>query len=163
MSKELDLQTKIRKSVKADGGYSHKLTNRFTVGIPDLLMALFPFVPAIIEVKDLGVVVDKFNLKVDVTPKQSHELIGISEVYGKGQHPYTPKRRASGVFVGIVHRGVHRLVALHVPLVSPSDAVWRLDHTYDSDASCYVERGVGGYYNVRPLLEFCGICNIASM
>jgi hypothetical protein len=165
MSKELAVQAAIRKSVIADGGYSHKLTNQFTVGIPDLLVAMWPYIPCIVEVKDLGVVVDEFDRKLDVTPKQTHELVGISRVYGEKQHPYTPKRRASCVLVALVHRGMHTLVAVKVPVTAPGEPPieWRLNYKYEQDPACFVAREKGGYYNISPLLQYSGICTVAAM
>lgn len=79
--KETDHQTQIKLSVKRQGGYSFKLSNRFTIGIPDLLIALPPFVPCLAEVKDLGECVREFSRKLDVSPKQGHELKAINDAY----------------------------------------------------------------------------------
>lgn len=79
--KEVDHQTNIKKSVILQGGYSFKLSNRFTIGIPDLLIMLSPFVPCLAEVKDLKEVVDNFDLQLDVSPKQALELKKIREAY----------------------------------------------------------------------------------
>ncbi len=163
MSKELDVQAKIRASVKKDNGYCHKLTNRFTVGIPDLLVALFPYMPCVLEIKDLGPVADDFDRQINVTPKQQYELHGISKVYHEGQHPYTPYRKASGVLVALVHQGKHRLVAVHTNMRGFSDVSYRLDAGYVADPTRWVERGVGGYYNLKPLLEHLGIARITPM
>ena len=156
MSKELDVQAKIIKSVRKDGGYGRKLSNRFVIGIPDLLIGLAPFAPCLAECKDLGEVVDKFNLKVDVTEKQGHELKLFDDVYFEKMTIYTPNKHASLVLVAIKHRGSHRLVAL-------SHGERRLDHTYEGTPERWVERGVGGYYNIRPLLTWAGIINVKPM
>lgn len=79
--KETDHQTQIKLSVRRQGGYSFKLSNRFTIGIPDLLIALPPFAPCLAEVKDLGECVADFSRKLDVSPKQAYELKAMNEPY----------------------------------------------------------------------------------
>ena len=80
--KELDLQTKIIDWVKDEGGYGRKLSHRFLVGIPDLLLRLS--VPrsvrgamVLAEVKLLKVTMG-YDLglrpKLGVTPRQLQEL-----------------------------------------------------------------------------------------
>lgn len=78
---EVDHQTNIKKSVILQGGYSFKLSNRFTIGIPDLLVMLPPFVPCLAEVKDLGECVPDFDRKLDVSPKQNLELVKMNAAY----------------------------------------------------------------------------------
>lgn len=154
MAKELDLQSKIKASARKDGGYGQKMSNRFSIGIPDLLIGLPPFVPCYAEVKDFGTVAEQFNRQVDTTPKQRLEMARFSNPYQAAITPYTPNRHASLVLVGIIHRGRHRLVAL-------SHGAERLDHTYEASTGTWVERGVGGYYALAGLLEAVGIARVA--
>lgn len=79
--KEVDHQTNIKLSVKAQGGYSLKLSNRFTVGVPDLLIMMPGFAPCFAEVKDLGLCVDSFDRKLDVSPKQALTMKQMVKVY----------------------------------------------------------------------------------
>lgn len=148
MSKELKLQTDIIKSVERMGGYGLKMSNRFMIGIPDLLIMLPPYAPCIIEVKDFGEVVDKFNLKVPVTPKQNHTLNLMSGVYER----HFNHGCVSMVLVGMVHKNEHRLVSLH------RDEK-QLDYTYEQN-KMWVKRETGLHYNLFPLLRAQNIAGI---
>lgn len=151
MARELDLQTKICQSAKRDGGYGKKISHKFAVGIPDLLVALPPFAPCLIEVKDMGAIATaKFDRLIGITPKQQLELSRFSEPYEKAQSEYTPDRRTGMVLVGLVHQGEHRLVALR----RDED---RLSDGYQADPARWTKRQVGGYYDLGPLLEWTGI------
>lgn len=156
MARELDLQTKIINSARKDGGYGRKMSNRYSIGIPDLLLGLFPFAPCLAEVKDLGAVVTDFDRKLDITPKQYLEMDRLSGSYEGRQNIYSPDRHTALVLVGIIHRGSHRLVAC-------SRQAERLDAGYEGEAGRWVERAVGGYYDLRPLLEWAGICKVRLM
>lgn len=156
LAKELDLQTKIWKSAKQDGGYGRKISHKFAIGIPDLLLALPPFAPCLAEIKDMGEVVNKFDKQFDITEKQSEELKRFSEPYEKSMTIYTPNKQSSIVLVGVKHRKDFRLVACH-------RADIRLNHTYEEDPQRWVSRGVGGYYNLAPLLEWAGIIKVKAM
>lgn len=138
---ELREQTNIIKSVRQDGGYARKASNRFAIGIPDLTVALPPFAPCLIEVKTLGEVIDNFDRKVEVTDKQSEELKRFGEAYedmGLG--------RVSFVAVHIVHRKQHRLV------LGPRQ-MSRLSAAYEADSGMWTPRQVGGYYDMAKLLR----------
>lgn len=145
MSNETDLQLKIKNSVIKDGGYSKKLTNRFTIGIPDLLICLYPFVPCIIEVKDWGEVETVgFKRQIGVTPKQRYELNEMSNPYvSQGLPPVT------GIFVGFSHLGQHVLVGV------PRDTT-HISEAYRTQRA-WVMRGLEGYYPIKPLLGGMGI------
>jgi hypothetical protein len=155
VAKELDLQTKIKKSARTQAGYGQKMSNRFSIGIPDLLIGLPPFIPCYAEVKDLGVVVDKFDRQLDVTPKQYLEMKRFSEPYEEACTPYTPHRRAACVMVGFVHRGHHRLAVL------PRDAE-RISAAYEATVTTWVERQPGGFYDIRALLNGIGIVRMST-
>lgn len=148
MAKELDAQTKVCKSVKRDGGYARKISHKFVIGIPDLLVALPSFAPCVVEMKDLGRCVDKFDRKLGVTAKQALEMQRISEPYEKYDNLKT-----ACVMVAIFHRGEHRLV------VVPRD-VDQLDHSYECDRQRWTSRQPGGYYDLQPLLNWAGIARI---
>lgn len=153
MAKELKAQTEIKASIRRDGGYSTKLSHRFSVGIPDLIIALHPFVPILCEVKDLGPVVDRFDRKLDVTPMQDETMRRMSEPYEKMLHPYTPNRRTACLLVAFIHRGVHTLVALQRDME-------RLTWQYDS-LHPWTTRQTGLHYKVGPLLEGVGIAKVS--
>lgn len=138
---ELGVQTKIIKSVRQDGGYGRKMSNRFAIGVPDLLVALPPFAPCVIEVKDFGVVNDRFDRKIEVTDKQAWEM----EIFSK---PYEDRSlgRVAFVAVSLVHRGQHRLVIL------PWNAK-RLSDMYEQDERMWTARRTGGYYEIAPMLD----------
>jgi hypothetical protein len=145
MAAELVIQREIKQSVINAGGYSTKLSNKFTIGIPDLGIWLAPFVPTIAEVKDLGICVPKFSRQVDVTPKQSDTMKRM-------QQSYRPEALLTVVLVHIRHRGLRRLVAL------PRTAD-RLTHEYEM-ANPWIERGSGGRWNIAALMQSYGIARL---
>jgi hypothetical protein len=153
---ELLVQTNIRKSVIREGGYGFKMSNRFLVGVVDLFIALPPYAPCVVEVKDLGTVVDKFSIKLEITPKQAEFMEHVSKPYEDAMTRYTPSRRAACVLVALKHRGQHRLVVL------PRDAQ-RLDHTYEASTDAWTERAVGGHYDVKKLFNTVGMLLIKPM
>lgn len=141
---ELKVQADIVKSVKADGGWAKKLSHRFVIGIPDLLIALYPTIPFLAEVKDLGEVGATFSRKVDTSPKQAHELTTFDEVYYARLTPYSPKQHAAVVIVGWVHEGTRWLTMLPHGTTKV---------THEAPA---VHRRTGGYYPIGPLIELYG-------
>lgn len=163
MARELDVQTKLIKSARRDGGYGRKLSHKFSIGIPDLLIGLPPFIPALAEVKDIGVVVDKFDKKLEVTEKQSLELHNFDAPYHNSQTRYTPSRHSALVLVALVHRGKHRLVACTMQGREKYDEPWRLDHTYEATPERWVEREAAGYYPMRRMFEWAGIALVRLM
>lgn len=150
--RELDIQREICQSVRREGGWAKKLTNRFTIGIPDLLIARFPSIPFIAEVKDLGQVRDTFSRKLDVTEKQSHELRtfdqAISDPHADATNHAAAKRYAAVVLVGWAW-GRDRWLAM-----LPPDA----DHiTMGPDRNHpMVHRQAGGYYPIGSLIQLFG-------
>jgi hypothetical protein len=89
MANELAVQTEIKQAVIAQGGYAVKLSNRFTIGIPDLGIWLGPYDPFIMEVKDFGVVAATFNRQIGTTPKQRDTMRRMQQSYGNdvwGEH-----------------------------------------------------------------------------
>ena len=154
--RELSLQTDILKSVKKDGGWGIKMTSRFLIGVPDLLVALWPFVPVLIEVKDLGEVTENFSLQLNVTPKQRHTLGQFDGIYDSNITEYSPNRHVSLLMVGFKMGQERRLVAL------PWRAE-RLTAAYVSTLGDLGRRGTGGYYAIKPFFERMGICHIKPM
>ena len=140
-SHELREQTNIIKSVRQDGGYGRKMSNRFAIGVPDLLIALPDFAPCYMEVKDLGEVNDTFDRQVAVTDKQAYEMKLFSEPFEQQS-----LGRVAFVAVHIVHRGEHRLV------LGPRQ-MQRLSSAYEADTYTWTKRQVGGYYNLKPMLQ----------
>lgn len=142
--KELTLQSEICKSVRAQGGYAIKLSHRFAVGVPDLLIRMPHISAMLIEVKDFGVVTDKFDLKVPVTPKQREELKKFSEASGSS---HGILEATAAVLVGLIHKGRRVLV------VNPY-WVTQLNYMYEYQSSVWVERNTPGptFFNMKQLL-----------
>lgn len=108
--KETDHQTQIKLSVLKQGGYAFKLSNQFTIGIPDLLIMLPPFVPCIAEVKTLGECVEDFDRKLDLSPKQKLEISKMNSVYAAAIPAIQP--RVAFILVHLVWQKQHRLIPL---------------------------------------------------
>lgn len=154
MAKELALQTDIKNSAKRDGGYGLKLSNRFTVGVPDLLLMIPPvFAPVVVEVKDLGPVTANFNRQLDVTPLQAETMRRMSSPYEDTQTRYTPSRRSAFLLVGFSMDRDHYLVVL------PRDTE-RLSYLCLAEPASYTKRGKGGYYALQPLFKHVGALEI---
>jgi len=138
---ELAVQTNIIKSVRRDGGYGRKMSNRFAIGVPDLLIALPTFAPCVIEVKDFGKVADSFDRQIEVTEKQAEEMKLFSKPYedaGLG--------RTAFVAVRLIHRGEDRLVVL--PRLAE-----RLSSAYEDDPQTWRKRLTGLHYEIAPMLR----------
>ena len=71
---ELSFQKEIIDSAKAAGGYGFKLTNRFTIGVPDILVSVPMYAPSLFEAKHLGDVVANFDRQTGVTPLQQEQM-----------------------------------------------------------------------------------------
>lgn len=71
---ELGEQTHVIKSVRKIGGYGRKISHRFHIGIPDLLLVVPGYVPGIWEMKDLGEWNKNTERALGVTEKQEIEL-----------------------------------------------------------------------------------------
>jgi len=138
---ELAVQTNIIKSVRRDGGYGRKMSNRFAIGVPDLLVALPQFAPCVIEVKDFGKVADTFDRQIETTDKQREEMKLFSQPYEDGG-----LGRTAFVAVRVVHRGEDRLVVL--PRLAE-----RLSSAYEDDPQTWRKRQVGLYYEIPPMLR----------
>ena len=151
--RELALQTKIIQSIRKDGGHARKMSHRFAIGIPDLLIGMPPYVPCLAEVKDLGIVTANFNLQLDVTEKQALELRRVSEPY-EDMFLHTRACRTGMLLIGLVHMGEHRLVGL-------PRSQGRLDAGYEADPLCWVKRQQAGYYEILPLLKAGGIAKVS--
>lgn len=75
--RELVLQKKVCDVVNAAGGFAHKLSHRFIVGVPDLFVQLpgTPPYPAIfLEAKIRSMPIRLESFRLDVTPLQSRFL-----------------------------------------------------------------------------------------
>ena len=151
MARELSEQSNLIASAKRAGGYGKKLSHRFAIGMPDLLLAVPPYAPVLCEVKDLGIVTDKFDRQIDITPKQAEELRRVSEPYETFQTPYTPHRVTVLIMVHIVHRKQHRMVVLN----RVED---RLTFRYEDNPNCWIPREKGGQYDILKLLEAGNTC-----
>lgn len=78
---ETDYQLDIKKSVNRAGGYCFKLSNRFTIGVPDLGIWLPPFAPLLAEVKMLRDCKPGFKRQLAVTEKQDSVMRLSSQGY----------------------------------------------------------------------------------
>lgn len=130
--REVDIQSLIIRSAKAQGGWGVKLTHKFRVGVVDLLLVMPRFAPFVAEVKQLGKVPERFDQKLDVTPTQRKFMQDVNA-------PNIDEGRGSAIIlVAIHHRGEWRLVRL------PPTAE-RLSFEYEDDPSCWVPRQSGGF------------------
>lgn len=141
MARELAVQTDIKRSTLAQGGYALKLSNRFTVGVPDLGIWLPPFAPFIAEVKDLGVVTDNFHVQIGVTPKQTDTMLRMSGKY---------TRPVAGLLIAATHRGIRKL------FYAPHDETRIAALSFPF----HVIRGVGGKYDIAAILSHAGVAKI---
>lgn len=83
---ELPFQSKLIQAVKEEGGWGRKLSNRFIIGMPDLLLKLPCYVsPFLVEVKMvvLPVRLDD-QLKVALTALQGQTLLEWRRAGGSG-------------------------------------------------------------------------------
>lgn len=75
---ELAMQALVVKTVNDAGGFAMKLSHRFLVGVPDLLVKLGPTQAGVLEVKrhDLSPIGVRANMpfRLDVTPAQRRYL-----------------------------------------------------------------------------------------
>lgn len=67
---ELQFQTLIVDAVRSVGGFSHKMANRFLVGVPDLLAKLPKLTATFWEVKIANAPVRNTRVKLDATAPQ---------------------------------------------------------------------------------------------
>lgn len=137
MTVETDHQTDIRKSVLKLGGHSFKLTNRFTIGVPDLSIALPPFVPGLWEVKTLGAVADKFDRDIGLSAKQKDTLVRYQKGYDEP---------VCGVLVHVIYQRIHRLYGF----------------AFASERCCHndrfwIPRQVHNYYDIHVLFSRMGV------
>lgn len=79
---ELDFQATLTKSAKHLGGYGRKISSRFTVGIPDLLLAVPKFCPVLVEAKWMKDVKTGFDREVPTTGPQRETLAKYNAVIG---------------------------------------------------------------------------------
>lgn len=152
---ELSVQADLVKSVKKDGGWARKLSHRFMIGLPDLLVGMYPSAPFLAEVKDLGHVGENFRLKLGVSEKQRYELQQFNAGYRAGVNWDTQgnasERYASVLLVGWAW-GRMRWVAM-----LPWDAT-HLDSSSINREPCApaVQREAHGYYPIKFLAERFG-------
>lgn len=148
--KELDVQRDICKSVRSENGWARKLSHRTLIGLPDLLVNSYPFIPMLAEVKDLGPIQHVMRPhKLDVTEKQRYELIAYDTAIWLQMQANVlisiEKRWASVLLVGWAH-GRDRWLAM-----LPPDA-----ETIVPDDAIKVCRRTGGYYPFGSLAEQFG-------
>ncbi len=145
MKHETQLQTDIIKSVRRDGGWARKLSNRFQVGIPDLVISLQGWAPCFAEVKDFGEIKGEFDRDAGVTAKQHDELNKIS----KSQPFYIAM-----VLIGFTMDKKHYLLYLPYSTQRVSSSI------IHGITSPVIKRDVGKYYNMKLALRELGIARI---
>lgn len=149
--KELVLQSNIVKSVRDQGGHARRWVDKFQVGMPDTIICLPPFVPAICEVKDLGDVGATFSRLIGITPKQQEELRRWDVPYSDYQSVYAYGRHSAFILVGWTNEGQHYLTALGR---TQDRLAW-------DGSGTFVKRETGGKYpGLRRLLGTVGIAEI---
>lgn len=145
---ELVVQRDFAKSVRKGGGWAKKLSHRFIIGVPDLLVGQYPYMPFLAEMKDLGQVPENFRQKLDVTEKQRHELRTFNESYRAGVDRDT-RGNASERYAAV----------LLVTWAWDKDrwlGMLPWDATHATPMMPKVIRGTGGHYPVVPLFELFG-------
>lgn len=153
MADELTIQREIKQSVINAGGFALKLTNRFTIGVPDLAIWLPSFVPAVVEVKDLGECVERFDRQLDVSPKQRDTLRRINATYGIDINGTPSTASISCLIVHIRHNGLRKLVIL------PPGAT-RLAHAQVDQLYPSVVRVPTGRWGITSLFKSHGISRL---
>lgn len=120
---ELKFQTEILKALKECDGFGNKISDRYKVGVPDLLVACGGHL-VLMELKSLGDVGDEFKRKTGVTVIQQETLKRYNQ---------TAILPVAAQLVYIRHRGEQRAV------VWPAD--WdTIDHTYEERKEIWTPR-----------------------
>jgi hypothetical protein len=140
MSKrELELQRDIVKSVQGLGGYAHKRSSRFQVGISDLLISMPTMCPIVAEVKHLGEVKRPGLRAIAITDKQTEDLNRYAASQGG--------KAVAFILVGAKVGQGHILWILH-----------RASKTIDlRDLRHIVGRGPRRFYDMSKLLGYMGV------
>lgn len=137
--KELDFQKRIIDLIREEGGYGYKLSNRFKVGIPDLLIAAPLRGVVFFECKCLNEVSAQFDKKTGITAIQQDHLNKLNSTQ---QHPIGCQ------LIFLEHFGEERAV------VWP--AHWnRMTSDYERDEAIWVGRQPRSRtkWNVMKLVE----------
>jgi hypothetical protein len=121
---ELKLQSELIASAKHEGGWAQKIGSQFNAqaGVPDLYISLPYFVPCLAEVKWLGKVTLKTNVKPKVTPIQRAFLEKVDST----RHRMTEGFRCI-IIVGYEKDG--HLYAVALPPTQTTVTVAHLDGT----------------------------------
>ena len=82
MLKEVDLQAKVKDAIIEMGGFSMKMSNRFLIGVPDLLCKLPNYPTSFWEVKRVPFIREK--IKADATLNQKKWLRDFERAGGFG-------------------------------------------------------------------------------
>lgn len=131
--KEVDYQKFVLDIVREAGGAGHKLSNRFLVGVSDLLIKLPGREAALIEVK-----LAKFSPKTE----QNHKFdLGVAVL----QREFLNKYRKAGMTVGVlsfVEHGRQKLWAEVFGLDSFNEAGYLVQPINMHVPLCWVERRV---------------------
>jgi hypothetical protein len=83
--KELEFQTLVRKAVEREGGFGLKMSNRFLVGVPDLLVHLPGAPTMVLEAKFSKVASTVRPYRLELSPRQSltlRQMAGAGMVAG---------------------------------------------------------------------------------
>lgn len=146
---ELLEQTHLIHSVRKDGGYGRKISHRFIIGIPDLLLVYPTYVPGIWEMKDMGEWNSNTERAVETTEKQKIELNEFAAACNRGLAPLGTMRApytASGVLVTYKARN-QRFMTICGPEVE----------TMRKDQFPTILRETGQYYNLGVLFNAYGV------
>jgi hypothetical protein len=123
--RELDFQSEVVKSVKAAGGYGHKVSDRFKVGVPDLLISAPNQGIVLFECKSIAdAMPDRFDRKTGITPIQQEHLKRINDCQ------ILP---VGAQLVYMVHKGEQRAIVWPAHLVN-------ITSDYEKDERIWVER-----------------------
>ena len=98
---ELAFQTEILRSAKETGGYGHKMSDRWKVGVPDLSVAMPSCGIVFFECKALQEVTDNFKRKTGITKIQMETLANYNR---------TQSEPVGAQLVYVVHQGEQRAI-----------------------------------------------------
>ncbi len=137
--RELKVQAEICRSVREQEGYARKLSNRFLVGFPDLIIILKDSAACFAEVKDLGIVTENFDQKIEISPKQQHELKEMAA-------PTKDLHHNTFILVKFEREEIHYLAIL------PSTAE-RLSWAALKSNGMFIQRAIGLFWDIRLLFR----------
>lgn len=140
---ETEYQLEIKKSVIAQGGFAFKLSNTYTVGVPDLGIWLPPFAPLVAEVKVIRECGDKFRREIATTPKQDQFMADVS-----GRYEALGFFSVAFVLVVVEWEDSKKRHLIGVPRTET-----HITHGMITGRPSVSERGVGGAWDMKQIIN----------